>query len=65
MNEILASVEVKRNNGQNSYGPWMDATSDDVPQWVGSLVLDEIFENDADAGYVEQGGNRWQWRKAE
>ena len=59
------TVQVKCHNGQNSYGLWMSATDESVPCWVISMIDDEICENDADSGQVEQGGSIWMWRKAE
>lgn len=63
-----ANVEVRRHNGQCEYGPWLPTTGDDehdVPEWVGAMIADEIAENDADEGWVEQGGSKWVWRKGD
>jgi len=62
-NRYVENVEVRRNNGQCDYGPWLTC-DEDVPSWVGDMIADEICENDADSGKVEQGGSRWTWRKA-
>lgn len=60
---LLANVEVRRHNGQCDFGCWYKAGDEDVPAWVGEWVADEIAENDADEGMVEQGGSKWAWRK--
>jgi hypothetical protein len=65
--QLISRVEVRRHNGQCEYGPWLRlAESDDmdVPAWVGDMIADEIAENDADDGRVEQAGSIWVWRKS-
>jgi hypothetical protein len=57
------NVEIRQHNGQCAYGPWMATDDDGVPSWVDDLIADEIAENDAHAGQVEQGGSIWIWRK--
>lgn len=63
--QLIENVEVRRHNGQCAYGPWMAATSEDVPGWVGEMVADEIAENGGDEGRIEDGGSIWLWRKVE
>jgi len=60
--QIIERVEVRQHNGQCEYGPWLAVTDESVPPWVGDEIGDEIAENDADAGQVEQ-GSVWVWRK--
>jgi hypothetical protein len=58
-----SKIEVRRHNGQCPYGLWMQATNEDVPNWVAEQAADEIAENDTDEGQVERGGSIWLFRK--
>ena len=62
--QLLTLVEVRQNNGQCDYGPWIPVADVDMPVWVGGMIASVIAEYDADSGLVEQGGSRWSWRKA-
>jgi hypothetical protein len=59
---VWEGIEVRRNNGRCGYGLWKPAGHGDVPHWVWEYVADEIAENGIDAGQVERGGSRWDWR---
>lgn len=62
----MSVVQVRRYNGQNSYGPWLDVKSEAAPRWVGEYVNDERAEHrSATHGRVERGGSIWFWRAAE
>ena len=64
MMNLTANVEVRRHNGQCSYGPWLPIDNEDVPDWVNVMVGDEIAENDADEGFVCGATSMWAWRKS-
>lgn len=57
-----SNIEVRRNNGQNQYGPWVGGDSADVPAWVLEYAETEQIEDGKDAGQVERGGSKWDWR---
>ena len=59
-----SNIEVRRNNGQNAYGLWVDAADQDVPEWVREYAGTEQIEDKAAAGQVERGGSKWDWRAA-
>lgn len=58
------NVEVRRHNGQCSYGPWMSIDAEDIPEWVADMILDEIIENGAKEGMIDQAGSIWAWRRS-
>ena len=59
---LTESVMVRRHNGECPYGPWLPIQNIDVPCWVGNLIADEIAENEAESGMIEQGGDKWIWK---
>ncbi len=60
----MTTIEVRRNNGQCDYGPWVAIGSKDVPQWVAEIATEKTVETDDDCGKIEQGGSRWSWRRS-
>jgi hypothetical protein len=61
---LFQNVQVRRHNGQNGFGKWLEAADAGVPEWVLDVIGDEIAENAADSGSVERGGSKWEWRKS-
>lgn len=63
--EWTEGVEVRRHNGQCSYGDWTEIDDPDVPDWVEQAIADEIAEGrDLDSGRIERGASGWLWRKS-
>lgn len=62
---MSTDVEVRSYNGRCEYGDWLAVRDEDVPEWVGDLIADEIAEHDAFVGVVSQGGCAYRWRKGE
>lgn len=59
---MKTTIEVRRNNGQCGYGRWMDAADQCVPAWVIKYSIDAMIDDGLDAGQVERGGSKWDWR---
>jgi hypothetical protein len=58
------NVEVRRHNGQCSYGPWMPIDAEDIPEWVADMIGDEIAEDGSKEGMINQAGSIWTWRRS-
>lgn len=58
---IIASIEVRRHNGQRAYGEWEPLR--EAPFEVREEVVCCVFEMSEDAGTVEVGGQKWVFRR--
>ena len=60
---IWNGIEVRRHNGRCSYGGWLIAADEIVPNWVWEYAETSMVEDRVDSGLVEKGGSKWQWRQ--